>query len=137
MITTLLACCLITLAACTRAADPRRGEGVNATVVPVRDAARPDDEPDAWVFRVILPGEKASEVDRPDMTSPLELVKFVGEQPLEVRHNGIWVLVNDENEISPVLKKVLKELVRLTGREDIPLFMCRSTEFPSGYDRVN
>lgn len=136
-VTVLLACCLMTVAACRRAGDPYRTEGVNAMVVPLHDAAAPEVGQEGWVFRVTLPGGNDAAESHLDLASSLELIEFVGEQPAEVRHNGIWVLVNDETELSPALKKILKDLVDLATREQLALFLCRSSEFPYGYERVN
>jgi hypothetical protein len=136
-VTTLAVCCLMALSACMFQDEPNREEGVNVTVVPVRDDARPDGEPEAWVFRVTLPGGNPREVGRPDLATPLELIDLLRVQPQKVRDNGIWVLVNDENEVSDAVKSSLKELLRLADREEIPLFICRSSEFPYGWDRVN
>ena len=132
-----VACCLLALAACTGTGDPHRTEGVNATIVPVRDAARPGDEPDAWMFRVALPRRSSQAAGHPELASPLELIEFVGSQPQEVRDNGLWVLVNDEPEPGPAVKQMLRDLVELAGQKDLRLFICRTSEFPYGYEQVN
>jgi hypothetical protein len=133
----LVACCLLAFAACTRPGDPHRAEGVNAMVVPVHDRARPGDELEEWLFRATLPVDHAPAAHHTDLASPRELIEFVGRQPREVRDNGIWVLVNDETEPGPTVRKMLRELVQLASREDLLLFICRSSEFPHGYERVN
>jgi hypothetical protein len=116
---------------------PERAGGLSAHALPKRVAALDPSGRVKWGYTIRLPGTQVPQADRPVVQSAAALVEFLKKQPATVQANGIWVVTTSPAAYSPEEAKDLEELKRLCKAAGIPLFICRGSELPDGWQRFS
>ena len=125
---TLILCILLSLAL-TAIAEFRREKGLSLHMLPKRVADLSDDK---WGFTVTLPGKvKPGHV----LQTSDELIKYFDELSPEIRSNGIWIVTTDPEAYTEAESMVLDGVKMMCGKKKIPLFTCRGSKLPNGWER--
>jgi hypothetical protein len=88
-------------------------------------------------YLISAPGETRPPLERPIVGSAAEVVSFLKKQGLQVRQNGIWLLVAEPGVYTRDEAKDIEKLKHLCKSEAIPLFICRSSDYPDGWERFS
>lgn len=111
-------------------AAPSRNQGLSLHMLPKEVAEISGNK---WGFIVTLPEQKR--IDK-TIQSAKELYGYFKSLPKEIQGNGIWVVTTHPDSYSEEEKRVLEDVKVMCIRENIPLFICRGSELPNGWQRV-
>ena len=128
---------LLTCVTAWGANAPERAKGLSAHSLPKRVAALDPSGKIKWGYTISLPGVQVAPADRPVVQSAAALVEFLKKQPATVQANGIWVVTTSPAAYSPEETKDLEDLKHLCKAAAIPLFICRGSELPDGWQRFS
>ena len=111
-------------------AAPSRSQGLSLHMLPKEVAEISGNK---WGFIVTLPGQKR--IDK-TIQSAEELYEYFKSLPKEIQENGIWIVTTHPDSYSGEEKQVLEDVKDMCIRKNIPLFICRGSELPNGWRRV-
>jgi hypothetical protein len=69
--------------------------------------------------------------------SAAELLKYFKSLPRSVRENGIWIVTTHPDAYSDDEKQVLEDVKKACTQQNIPLFICRGSDLPDGWQRAD
>jgi hypothetical protein len=72
----------------------------------------------------------------PAIESAADLQRYFREQSESVQANGIWIVTTDPAAYGAEEMRLLEGVEAMCGREKIPLFVCRASQLPDGWKRV-
>ena len=108
-----------------------RDKGLSLHMLPKRVA---DLSGSKWGFTVTLPNGT-----KPDITiqSAAELKEYFTSLSAEIRENGIWIVTTDPAAYSEPEQQVLDDVKKMCIADNTPLFICRGSELPNGWQRID
>ena len=83
-------------------------------------------------YRSYLKGEK----DPPVLRDAKELFAYISKQDKEVQADGVWIITTHPDAYTDEEKQKLQEVKDLLLKNNIPLFMCRGSELPNGWRKI-
>ncbi len=115
----------------TTQAELWRDRGLSLHMLPKRVA---DLSGSKWGFTITLP-----DGSKPDKTiqSAAELKTYFTSLSAEIQENGVWIVITDPEAYSDMEKQVLEDVKQLCIEDNIPLFICRGSQLPDGWQRID
>jgi hypothetical protein len=112
-------------------AELSRDKGLSLHMLPKRVA---DLSGSKWGFTIKLP-----DGSKPDKTlqSATELKTYFTSLSPEIQENGIWIVTTHPDSYSDVETQVLDDVKTMCIENSIPLFTCRGSELPNGWQRID
>ena len=121
---------LLVTAATMFAAEPTRQDGLSIHLLPDRVAK-------------IGGGHGGFTVTDPETrergatyAEPKELLAYFQHLPMSVQLNGIWIVTTHPSSYSEGERTKLKALAATCGEKKIPVYVCRASELPEGWKRL-
>ena len=135
----LLVLALLTISASSAGgSEPKRWDGLSAHSMPKRVASLDASGKTCWGYLLSLPGENTKPpAERTCAHTAKELVSYMKAQASTVQANGIWVITTHPNAYSPEEVADIEDLKALCKKEGIPLFVCRASKLPDGWERFS
>jgi hypothetical protein len=125
---------LFLLAAVCALADPSRQSGVSAHMLPKRVADLGDGK---WGFVISFAPYLKPESEKPVIQSASALVAFLQKQDQSVQDNGMWIVITNPGSYSDSEMALLEGVKNAFRRSHLPLFICRGSELPNGWNRFD
>lgn len=115
--------------------EPKRENGLSAHWVPKRVASLGKDE---RVQSGFLASYRSKDgIVRKYCATPTDLLLYFKSFPPSFQNNGIWVIMTHPDAYSPEESKMKEELIKLCQKDKIPLFICRGSELPDGWQKYS
>ena len=126
----IIALALLVMAVTTQA-ELWRDRGLSLHMLPKRVA---DLSGSKWGFTITLP-----DGNTPDKTiqSAAELKTYFTSLPADIQDNGIWIVTTDPAAYCDAEKQVMDDVKQMCIKDNIPLFICRGSELPNGWQRID
>jgi hypothetical protein len=111
-------------------AEIARDQGLSLHMLPKEVAEISGDK---WGFTVALPGGQDT---GKTIQSADELKEYFLSLPKPIQDNGIWVVFTYPGSYSDMEKEILQSVKKMCLDNRIPLFICRASNLPDGWKRV-
>jgi len=115
--------------------EPKRVNGLSAHWVPTRVAALANDKKVQAGF--LASYWSKGQIIRMYCHTPKDLIVYFETFPLSFQSNGIWIVMTNPDAYSPEELKMKDELIKLCHENRIPLFICRGSELPNGWQKYS
>ena len=112
------------------AAEPTREGGLSVHMLPDRVAKISGEH---GGFTVTDPATKERGTTYPQ---PKELLTYFQHLPAAVQQNGIWIVTTHPDSYSESEQAKLQALIALCTEKKIPIYTCRASELPKGWQHA-
>ena len=118
---------LLLLVTTINSAEPNRNDGLKIHMLPDRIAKIENKLGGFTVDKTY--GDKT-------YSEPKDLLDFVLGLPDGTKQNGLWIVTTHPTSYSEQENEKLKSLISLCVDKGIPIFTCRGSELPNGWNRT-
>lgn len=108
------------------AQDPSREEGLSVHMLPDR-VAKLSSKHGGFVL----------DSSKHALKTAAELIAHLESLPKKTQANGIWVVTTHPSSYSKEETQKLQSLAELAASKGIPVFTCRASDLPKGWQRQN
>jgi len=112
------------------AGEPKRDAGLSVHMLPDR-VAKLGGEQGGFTVTDPMTKERGTTYAHPG-----ELLSYFQHLPSTVQQNGIWIVSTHPDSYSESEQAKLKALIKLCTEKNIPVYTCRASELPSGWQRA-